>query len=297
MDTSPQQRRLQWLDRKGARTGDLGDPAQIFFFALSPDASRVAESVYDPGTQTVQIWICDTARGVRTRLTAPPGNHTNAVWSPDGSRIACQTDLKHQSDITVRAADGSGGEEMVTDEEGQRFPVDWSTAGWILHMDREATGSRLEQLAAITEAPPRKTVIVVPRSQKDFGFAARFSPDGRWVTYDQDDSGRSEIYVVSFPEGRGRIQVSTNGGFVPRWTRGGKEIVYQDFDDRIMAVDVDTSSGVRAGAPKLLFQTPEGNQSWEVTSDGERFLVGVPVVKSTSRMLEIIVNWTATFKK
>ena len=297
MDTSPPHWRLQWLDRRGARTGDLGDPAQMFFFALSPDASRVAESIFDPATQTVQTWICDAARGVRTRLTTPPGDHLGPVWSPDGSRIAYQTDLKHQADIVIRAADGSGGEEMVTDQEGQRFPADWSKDGWILHLDREAAGSRLEQLAAIQEAPPRKTVIVVPRSQKDFGFSARFSPDGRWVTYDQDDSGRSEIYVVSFPEGRGRVQVSTNGGILPRWARGGKEIVYEDFDDRIMAVDVDTSSGVRAGTPRFLFQLSEGNLPWDVTTDGERFLVSVPVIKSTSRMLDLIVNWPATLRK
>jgi Tol biopolymer transport system component len=297
MDTSPQQRRLQWLDRKGTKTGELGDPAQMFFFGLSPDASRVAESIFDPASQTVQIWICDAARGVRTRLTGPPGNHVGAVWSPDGSKIAYQTDQKHQADIAVRAADGSGGEEMVTDEEGQRFPADWSRDGWILHLDREATGSRLEQLAAIPEAAPRKPVVVVPRSQKDFAFTARFSPDGRWVTYDQDDSGRSEVYVVSFPEGRGRVQVSTNGGFVPRWTRGGKEIVYQDFDERIVAVDVDTSQGVRAGSPRPLFQVEASNQGWDVTADGERFLVGVPVVRNSSRMLDLIVNWPATFKK
>jgi Tol biopolymer transport system component len=299
MDTSPQQRRLQWLDRKGGRTADLGDPAQMFFFALSPDASRVAESIFDSASQTIQIWICDAARGVRTRLTAPPGDHHGGIWSPDGSRIACQTDVKHQADVVVRAADGSGGEQMVTDEEGQRFPLDWSKDGWILYMDREATGSRLEQLAAIPEAPPRKPVIVVPRSQKDFGFGAHFSPDGRWVTYDQDESGRSEVYVVSFPEARGKVQVSTNGGVVPRWTRNGKEIVYEDFDDRIMAVDVDTSGGrVRAGTPRFLFQMPEGgNLAWDVTADGERFLVGVPVVRSTSRILDLVVNWPASLRK
>ncbi|HEX4441859.1 MAG TPA: protein kinase [Thermoanaerobaculia bacterium] len=298
MDTSPQERRLEWFDRKGTKTGDVGDPSQMFTFALAPDASRVAESIFDPGSQTMQIWISDVARGVRTRLTAPPGDHLGAVWSPDGTRIVCQTDLKHQADIVVRAADGSGGEEMVTDEVGQRFPADWSKDDWILHLDREAAGSRREQLAAISLSPPRKTVIVVPHSVKDFGFTARFSPDGRWVTYDQDESGRSEVYVISFPEARGRVQVSTNGGLAPRWTRDGKEIVYEDFDDRILAVDVDTSHGVRTGTPRFLFQmTEEGGLAWDVTSDGERFLVGVPVVKSTSRMLDLVVNWPAALKK
>jgi eukaryotic-like serine/threonine-protein kinase len=298
MDTAPLQRRLQWFDRRGSKTGDLADPSSLFDFALSPDASRVAEAIFDPGTQTMQVWICDAARGVRTRLTAPPGNHLFTVWSPDGSRIAYQSDFKHQADIVVRATDGSGGEEMLTDEDGQRFPTDWSRDGWILHLDREATGSRRMQLAAIPASPPRKPIVVVPRSLKDFGVSARFSPDGRWVAYDQDESGRSEVYVVSFPEGRGRVQISTNGGLSPKWTRGGKEIVYQDFDEKVVAVEVDTSQGVRAGTPKPLFQVPEGaNLGWEVTADGERFLVSVPVVKSTSRFLDLVVNWPAAYKK
>jgi Tol biopolymer transport system component len=298
MDTSPQQQRLQWLDRRGSRIGDLGDPAQRFLFALSPDASRVAESIFDPASQTLQVWILDAARGVRTRLTAPPGDHLGAVWSSDSSRIACQADQKHQADIVVRAADGSGTEQMLTDEEGQRQPTDWSKDGWILHLDREAAGSRLMQLAAIRESSPGKTVIVVPRSKKDFGITARFSPDGRWVAFDQDESGRSEVYVLSFPDARGRAQVSTNGGLAPKWTRGGKEIVYQDFEERIVAVDVDASQDMRVGTPKPLFQLPEGaNFAWDVTPDGERFLIGVPVVKSTSRVLDLVVNWPAALKK
>jgi dipeptidyl aminopeptidase/acylaminoacyl peptidase len=297
MDTSSLQRRLEWRDRKGAALGELGDPAAIFLFAVSPDASRVAEGIYDPQSQTTQIWISDVARGIRTRLTSPPGDHLGPVWSPDGSKIAYQTDLKHQADVIVRAADGSGSEEAITDQEGQRFPTDWSRDGWILHLDREATGSRLMQLSAIPLAAPRTPVVVVPRSPKDFALSARFSPDGRWVTYDQDESGRSEVYVVSFPDGKGKVQVSTNGGLGPKWTRGGKEIVYQDFDERVVSVEIDTSHGVRAGAPKPLFQVPQGVNYWDVTSDGERFLFSVPVVKSSSRLLDLVVNWPAAFKK
>ena len=154
------------------------------------------------------------------------------------------------------------------------------------------------QLSAIPVADGRKPVTLVPRSQKDFGVSVRFSPDGRWVAYDYDESGRPEVYVVSFPEGRGKVQVSTAGGIAPRWTRGGKEIVYQGFDDRIIAVDVDTTQGVRTGTPRPLFELPEGTGGlWDVTADGERFLVGVPVVQSSSVVLDLITNWPAALKK
>jgi hypothetical protein len=103
---------------------------------------------------------------------------------------------------------------------------------------------------------------------------------------------------VSFPEGKGKVQVSTNGGIGPKWTRGGREIVYQDFEERILAVEIDASHGVRAGVPRPLLQVPQGtNFAWDVTADGERFLFSVPVVKSSSRLLDLVVNWPAALKK
>jgi len=94
------------------------------------------------------------------------------------------------------------------------------------------------------------------------------------------------------------VQVSTNGGLAPKWTRGGKEIVYQDFEERVVAVDVDTAGVVRAGTPRHLFQLPEAtNVAWDVTADGERFLISVPVAKSSSRLLDLVVNWQAALKK
>jgi hypothetical protein len=147
-------------------------------------------------------------------------------------------------------------------------------------------------------APPRKPLTLIPRQPKDFGFSVRLSPDNKWIAYDIDESGRSEVYVLSFPDGHGKTQVSTSGGIGPKWVRGGKEIIYQDFDGQVMSVEVDTSHGVRAGTPKRLFQLPEGSDfGWDVTADGERFLVNAPVIKSSSVPLNVIVNWTAALKK
>ncbi|MGE5277929.1 MAG: protein kinase domain-containing protein, partial [Acidobacteriota bacterium] len=221
LDSSLLLRRLEWYDRKGSQTGVFGEPAAQFGFRISPDGSRVAVAVYEPGTQTTQIWVGDVGRGVRTRLTSGPSSNTGPVWSPEGSRIAFQTDRKHQADIYVRPADGSGAEEAITDEVGQRIPTDWSKDGQVVYLDREAAGGRLMQLSVVSLSPPRKPFTLLPRAQKDFGFSVRLSPDGRWVAYDMDESGRSEVYVVSFPEGRGKVQISDNGGIAPKWTRGG----------------------------------------------------------------------------
>ncbi|HEY6929455.1 MAG TPA: protein kinase [Thermoanaerobaculia bacterium] len=298
LDASQLLRRLEWYDRKGSQIGSFGEPSVQNAYRLSPDGTRIAVAVYESGTQTTQIWVGDLARGIRTRLTSGPSSNTGPVWSPDGSKIAFQTDRKHQADVYVRAADGSGTDEPITDQEGQSIPADWSKDDQIVYLDREAAGGRLMQLSVVGVKSPRKPFTLLPREEKDFGFSVRLSPDGRWVTYDLDETGRSEIYVVSFPDGRGKVRISSNGGIAPKWTRGGREIVYNDFDDNILAVDIDSSHALRAGTPKPLFKLPEGaGFGWEVTADGERFLVNVPVIKSSSVPLSVVFNWAAGLKK
>jgi dipeptidyl aminopeptidase/acylaminoacyl peptidase len=298
-DASQLSRRLEWYDRKGSQIGVFGEPAVQLGSRISPDGSRVAVGVYDPGTQTTQIWVGEVARGVRTRLTSGPASNTGPVWSPDGSRIAFQSDRKHQADVYIRSADGSGSDEAVTDEIGQRIPTDLSRDGRLLYLDREAAGGRLMQLSVVSLTGGGKPFTLVPRAQNDFGFSVRLSPDNRWVVYDLNDSGRSEIYTVSFPEGQGKVQISNNGGIAPKWSRGGKEVVYNTFDGKIMAVEVDTSrGGLRAGTPKPLFDLPEGAEfGWDVTADGERFLVNAPVIKSSSVPLNVVLDWMAALEK
>jgi Tol biopolymer transport system component len=134
--------------------------------------------------------------------------------------------------------------------------------------------------------------VVAPRAAKDYG-GVRFSKDGRWIAYDLDESGRREVYVVSVPEGQARLQISSAGGLDPKWSRDDREILYTAFDGTIMSVDIDASRGLRAGTPKPLFKLPEGATSWDVSSDGERFLITVPVIKSSSVPLSVVVNWSA----
>jgi len=291
------QTRLEWFDRTGKQTGSFGEPAPHFNARISPDGSRIAFDLYETGTQTTQVWVGDLARGVETRLTSAPSSNSNPVWSPDGSRIAFQSDRKHQADLFLRPASGSGADVAATDSESQSTPQDWSADGrFIVYADREGAGNRLMQLSILPVTPPGQPFTLVPRALNDFG-AVRFSRDSRWVAYDLDESGRREVYVVSFPDGQGKLQISSAGGVRPKWSRGGREILYTAFDGRIMAVELDASRGLRASTPKALFPLPEGAFNWDVSGDGERFLVNVPVIKSSSVPLSVVVNWTAGLKK
>jgi len=291
------QTNLSWLDREGKGRGTFGEPGAHFGFRISADDSRITFDLYDPGTNLSQVWIGDVARGVQTKLTSGPSMNTGPIWSPDASQVAFQSDRKHQADIVVRALGGSGVEEQLTDSESQSGPLDWSKDGrFILYQDREAGGNRRMQLSAIPVAPPRQKITVVPPGGTDI-FNGRFSPDGKWVAYDRDESGRMEVFVVSFPDGQGKVQISNAGGATPRWTRGGRELLFSDFSGTIMSVDVDTRHGFQASTPKPLFSVPPGPFGWEVTSDGQRFLVNTPVTKSSSFPLSLVLDWSASLKK
>ena len=294
--TSQFQTRLEWLDREGKARGSFGEPGAHFAFRLSPDGTRIAFDSYDSRANLSEVWIGDVARGVQTKLTTGPSNNTGPVWSPDGSRVAFQSDRKHQADIVMRSAGGSGSEEQLTDADSQSIPADWSADGrHILYFDREPVGNRQMALSAISVAPPRRPITIVSRISSDFA-TARFSPDGKWVAYSRDESGRREVFVVSFPEGTGKVQISSGGGINPVWTRKGRELLYSTYEGAVMSVEIDESRGFRASTPKALFTLPPGTLSWDATTDGERFLLNSPVVKGASVPLSLVLDWAAALK-
>jgi serine/threonine protein kinase len=290
---------LEWFDRAGKRTAVFGEPGPHFAPRISPDGTRIAFDAYEVGTQTTQIWLGDVERGVRTRLTSGPGSNAGAVWSPDGSRIAFQSDRKHQADVYVRSVDGTLAEEAITDEDSQKIPIDWSRDGRFLTIfDREGGGDRLIRLSAIPLAGDRKPFVVVPTLPGFLG-GGRLSPDGRWLAYDSDESGRREVYAVSFPESKARVQISNTGGVAAKWTRDGREILYAAFDGTVASVEVDASPGLRPGPPKPLFRLPEGTglEGWDASADGERFLVNATVTRSSSVPLSVVFDWAAGLKR
>ena len=299
LDASRLLTRLEWLDRSGKQVGTFGEPDLYFDPRISPDGTQIAFDLYDSGTQTTQIWVRDISRGVQARLTSPPGGNAGAVWSPDSARIAFQSNRKHQADVFVKPSSGTGTEEAVTDEDGQKIPTDWSSDGnFIAIFDREPAGARLVGVSAIPMTGDRKPFPVVPR-QTLLVDSPRFSPDGRWLTYGSSESGRNEIYLVSFPDGERRIQISNAGGSFPKWSRGGREVLYTAFDSRVMSVEIESGPRVpRAGVPRPLFPLPEGASAiWDVSADGEHFLINVPVLKSSSVPLSLVVNWVASLER
>src|SRR5262249_4560990 len=127
--------------------------------------------------------------------------------------------------------------------------------------------------------------------------AASFSPDGRWVVFTTDESGRREVCAVAFPDAKRKVQISNNGGESPKWSANGREIFYSGPEHKLMAVDVQAGADLKIGTPRALFELPGGTRGWDVAPDGQRILVNAPVVESNSVPLNLVVNWASGLQK
>jgi hypothetical protein len=295
---------LVWFDRNGRQLGRVSERERYSDPRLSPDGKRLAVTAGDPLTN---IWVFDLGRGTRTRLTFDEATHNYPSWSPDGTRVAFASfsgpaaGASIGSSLHAKAANGTGGDELVLTPDrsiGLSYPQ-WSPDGRYLLYER-ASGPTGTAIWAIPLAGDKKPFPVAqPQSPQNNVFNARISPDGRWLAYTSNDSGRTEIYVAPFPGGGGRWQITTNGGDSVTWRRDGKELYYWAFDQMLTAVEVSQQgSEFQVGATKPLFRlsSPALGMAYDVTPDGQRFLVNY-LPEDTATPLTLVVNWTAQLKK
>ena len=280
---------LTWFDRAGRRLATAGEPSPFgLFLRISPDQKSVIAG----------NWIYDLSRGVKTGFSTT-GYYP--LWSPDGRNVAHIRLNKDRYDIYRTSADGSGTEELLYSDEFGKFPEDWSPDGNFLLY------SRLRELWALPLKPdqPGTPLKPFPVVQTPNASAGRFSPDGRWIAYHSTESGRYEIYVVPFPPVAGhKQQISTAGGAQPRWRRDGKELFFEGPDQRLMAAEIQVNAGrLSIGAIRPLFVNPAGvtgtgtGRVYDVSADGQRFLIPVPVEDKPDEPLTLIQNWAAGLKK
>ena len=284
--------RLLLFDRGGRQIGSVGDPGTFSPFAsprLSPDGRRAAVALRDISTQKVDVWIRDLERGTQTRMTTGAGDNDMPIWSPDGARVLFSSDRKHQGDLYAKAG-SAGTENVILEGEGQRIPDDWSRDGRFVALElREPKGSRRVSLSILETATGKLTTF----HQRGTGAGdARFSPDGKWLAYSADDSGRVEVYLAAFPGPGTKVQISANGGFNPAWRRDSRELYYLTSDGKVMAVQISTPAGgpFEPGAPSVLFEPHPAAIAYDATPDGQRFLVLSSGVDQ-SPPITLIQNW------
>ena len=270
-------RQLTWFDRTGKAVGVVGEPdANMFSPALSPDGRRVAIDRTVQGNR--DVWLMDLAREGITRFTFDAAVDGYPIWSPDGSRIAFESKRKGGSwtSGSSRRA-GQATEELLLETPYDEWPFDWSKDGRFLlyHQDDPKTGPDLWSLPMTGNDRKPAVVVNTPFTEQ----AGQFSPDGRWVAYETNESGRFEIVVQPFPAPSGKWQLSTDGGRQPRWRADGKELYFISPDGNLVSVAVAASgSTFEAGRPAALFPTRilgpivAATAQYTVSRDG-RFLI------------------------
>jgi eukaryotic-like serine/threonine-protein kinase len=286
-------RRLVWVDRSGTRAPFDAPERPYDSPQLSPDGSRVAVEI---GPQT---WIYDLTRGALTRLAFEGRINDGPIWTPDGKRIAVRSDRAGTNRVFWMLANGSGGVEQLTDGSIGQLPRSFSPDGqWLAYQETAPQTRRNVWLLRITDHS--KQPFLVTRATEG---AARFSPDGRWIAYVSDESGKPEVYVQPFPASGGKWQVSTDGGTEPVWNRNGRELFYRS-GDRMMAVDVVTEPTFSSGRPRMLFEGkyvgspfPLTGFAYDVSSDGQRFLMIEETGGTTPSQINVVLNWAEELKR
>ena len=296
------QSELAWFDRAGRRIGKAGPTGLFNSVSLSPDDRSVVYDDADPRTGNVDLWRLDFARAEPSRLTFHPAIDMFPSWSPDGARIAFASLREPPPQLYELSADSGGNEKVLLETRVPKSPTGWSHDGRLLFYtstDPQSGGD----IWALPLAGDREPIPVL-RTAADERYGT-LSPDGRWLAYISNMSGRYQVYVEAFPATGFKHQVSTAGGFEPLWRRDGGELFYLAPDQTLMAADVTRRpTALVFGPPKALFRTrikwmeaQAVARHYAAARDGQSFLVSGATDEAQSTPLTVVLNWTAGLNK
>ena len=287
-------------DRRGNPLGSIGAPGDVWNPSFSPDGRTIAYARFVGATPTSDIWLWDTTRNIEQRFTSESSRNDSPVWSSDGQRIVFRSTRSGQQDLWVRAADGSGRDEMVATSGNPKFPSQWTADGAVLYS--ENAGGTDIGLWSIPLSGARKPVkILDTRFEESQG---QLSPDGRWLAYTSNQTGQPEIHVAPAAQPAAAIRVSGSGGEQPRWRRDGRELFFVAADGKIMAATVravgEQPTSFDHEPAKALFDSRIAAAvftrafQYDVTQDGQRFIVTTDTRSSRALPpLHVVVNWQA----
>jgi eukaryotic-like serine/threonine-protein kinase len=282
---------LAWLDRSGREIEALPVRGDFYGPKLSHDGRRVALSRFDEsGVAAGDIWVYDLARQVGTRITTDPANDRRPLWSPDDAWIVFTSDRTGRSNLYRRRSTGVGSDEFVFSSDFDGDATSWSGDERSVIVNDLGTGQDLWQVSL----PDGKATRLLKTPSKESG--GQISPDGKWIVYSSDETGRAEVYVQALPPSSARWTISTAGGLWPKWRADGRELFYTDASSKLMAVDVKLEPSFEYDAPRLLFDGT-ALRDFDVTADGQRFLVVKPAPDAATRSIALVQNWMANLKQ
>jgi Tol biopolymer transport system component len=287
---------LVWVDRAGKEQPLAAPPHGYAYPRLSPDGQRIGVQISETATD---VWLYDLARDALSRATFGGTRNSVPVWSPDGKHLLFQSNRAGAvSNIFWQTADGSGTAERLTTSQFQDVPQSWSPDGRTIAFTEATSETGTDIWTLRLNDRKAQPFLKTPFN----GAGPRFSPDGHWMAYASDESGRIEVYVQPYPVPGGKWQVSTEGGTEPVWSPTGRELFYRS-GNRMLAVPVTLQSGFLAGKPANLFQGPWLQSSssvpeYDVSRDGQRFLMLRAADDDLgARQIVVVQNWLEELKK
>jgi eukaryotic-like serine/threonine-protein kinase len=287
--TQPVQDTLVWVDRNGVERPLAAPPGIYVNPRVSPDGRHLAVAIEG------QVWTYDLVRETLSRFTFDVGGG-NPIWTPDGKRLTFQSGSP--TNLYWQQADGSGRAERLASSEQRQSASSWSPDGQILaFVESNATSQDIWTFRLNDHK-------VEPFLTGSFNEGApRFSPDGHWIAYVSDESGRWEVYVQRFPGPGGKVQISKDGAREPTWNTNGRELFYRS-GAKMMAVNITTQPNFAAGRPRVLFEGPYRPTNatiagYDVSPDGQRFLMVKQDVPATSAatQINVVLNWFEELKQ
>ena len=284
-------RRVVWVDRDGRVEPLIETPRPFIALGLSPDGRFLALQVH---TCIDSIWLYEIARGTLTRWTTEWDNFTPA-WAPSGREIAFASARGSALNLYKHGVDGVGEAKRLTTNDHTQFPTSWSPDGAVLAFEDNAVETGVDIWMLSISGDPAPEPFLHGRANEMW---PAFSPNGRWIAYQSDETGQFEVYVRRFPGGGGMRQVSTEGGAFPIWNPNGKELFYLS-GDKMMAVVVETEGELVLGRPTVLFERHYPRDStFAVTPDGRRFIVlDDSVAEAAPTYLVLVQNFGEELKR
>lgn len=283
-------------DRKGLVQDTIGEQTIQSSFSFSPDEQFVAQTINDQSISNVDIWVHDINRDIKTRFTFDSTIEIAPIWSPDGSEIAYRANVEDGFEILIKNSSGVGDAKVLYKSKLEIFPIDWTADGKYITLSMDI-GNSFENIYALPIVPENELIPIITGNHD--AWFNEVSPDGNWIAYTSDESGKDEVYVTTFPKPSGKWQVSNNQGDRPQWSADGKELFYLDNKDNICVAEIETSgSQIKIGKVQILFniagQRP-GN-IYDVTDDGQKFLVNSKISSLSKSKVIFVDNWDAEIK-
>ncbi|MGH9579402.1 MAG: hypothetical protein ACRD2R_00285, partial [Terriglobales bacterium] len=282
-----------WMDRNGRELGKVAEPGLYLTPQLSADGSKLALIRVDQGSQNGDVWVVDLKRNTMSRATFAEAPNLSYALSPDGNLVAVDTNSSgSHGQLWTQAVSGTGAKEDLVDSPSWLTVNDWSRDGRYLFGDVQENKTRQDVFFVDLKGDRKLTKFLQSPAAEQ---VPRLSPNGKWLAYTSDESGRVEVYVTAFPGPGGKWQVSNGGGDIPQWSRDGKELYFVS-GPKIMAVPVSNPAVFEFGTPQPL-PLPTDLQSFIPGSASDRFLVLKPSGSAQASTVQLVLNWTEALKK